>query len=60
MPKSYPIIKKMHKSFRRHLVLGYLIERWEFEPVVKWWTDDTRSRPPSGGPTRWSKIAMGR
>ena len=60
MPRTYPIIKEMHKSFIRHPKFGYLIERWEFEPHVKWWTGDTRAKPSSGGPTRFSKEATGR
>ena len=63
MPRSYPMIKRMHKSFRRHPVLGYLIERWEFEPIVKWWTDDVKpgNKPSTRrGPSRWSRMATGR
>ena len=60
MPRSYPIIKEMHKSFRYHPEHGYLIERWEFEPRVKWWDGDTRPATRKVFPSRWSRAATGR
>ena len=57
MPKTYPIIKEMYKSFRTHPKYGYTIEVWEFEPVVKWWPTGTRRPASQKGASHWSKNA---
>ena len=49
MPKTYPTVKIMHKSFKIHPIYGYKIECWEFEPVVKYWSGETRRTSRGGG-----------